>query len=149
MTTVLVLTGTTGYPALERSILAMSEEVHDIEFILQTPNQLDLNGRLRHESFLDLDKLDTSSIGLVIGHCGAGTVFWTLDRRLKFIAIVDLDRPDQHQADLGQWVSNNRYGLVLRNKAPSIADINRAIATEFQEYEPDAFRVDRLEAFLS
>lgn len=149
MTTLMVLTGTTGFPLLEKHMVSMAAQVSELEILVQSPNSLSESRNLKYQKHIDLDNLDTSHIDVVIGHCGAGTVFWTLERDLPLIAIVDLTRPDGHQEDLGKWIGNNNYGLVLANRGPTIEEISLARGRGFATYKRVHFSVERIKTVLS
>ena len=148
MTRLLVLTGTTGYPLLERHVQDLADQHGDLEMILQSPNVQAERDNLKYSQFLDLDTLDGSKLSAVIGHCGAGTVFWTLERGLPLIAIVDLMRPDDHQEDLGNWVRQKNYGLVLMNRGPTYEEILKLTAASFATYRAEPFSIKGIEKFL-
>ena len=144
----MVLTGTTGFPLLERHMISMAAQRSELDVLLQSPNLVSESGNLKYRKSVDLDNFDTSDIATVVGHCGAGTVFWALERNLPLIAIVDLTRPDGHQEDLGNWIRNNNYGLVLENRGPTVEEISFALSGEFATYERDPFSIEKIRAVL-
>lgn len=137
----LVLTGTTGFPSLEDRVCALAVEGGGrYTFLLQTKNTPpNLPVGVAHIDYIDMDKLDTLGFDGVIGHCGAGTTFWALGRSLPFLAIVDRDRPDGHQEDLGGWLKKNNYSLVLDGRLPVSADLSKLAEQGFSRFEPEAF----------
>lgn len=145
----LVLTGTTGFHLLEQHMLTLAQQLPNLHFIIQTCNSLLVPHNVSHKVSIDLDAIDTSAVDAVIGHCGAGTVFWTLERRLPLIAVVDMTRPDGHQEDLGNWVKKNKFGLVLTNRGPSIEELKQANKSLFTFYKPDKFLVEKLDCIFS
>lgn len=145
MKKILVLTGTTGFPMLETSILSIAEDSEDFVFTLQTKNPVPFHCRVEHEHFINMRELDCNSYDGVIGHCGAGTTFWALDNHLRFLAVVDLHRADSHQQDLGSWLDRNRYGLVVENRPLTIDDIISLCELKFEIYVKDKFKFDRFD----
>lgn len=149
MKSVLVLTGTTGFPLLEKQMVKVAAEHGEHNVILQSPNSIEQSPNVEYVNFIDLDNYDISNIGCVVGHCGAGTVFWTLEHRIPLIAIVDLSRPDGHQQDLGDWVQRNNLGLVLKNRGPTNEEIALALQEGFDKYKREPFSVQRINTVLS
>ena len=144
----LVLTGTTGFPLLESHIQNLAGQYPDLRFLLQSPNRQQERANIRYQEYLDLENLDCTQFSGVIGHCGAGTVFWALERRLPLIAIVDLSRPDGHQSDLGDWLSRNNYGAVVVNRGPSYEEISNFVDNEYAKYEKEPFSVSKINLYL-
>lgn len=144
----LVLTGTTGYPLLEDHIQSLAHRYPDLNFIVQSPNPQEEKDNLTYYHFLDLESFDYSTIDGVIGHCGAGTVFWTLERELPLLAIVDLSRPDGHQNDLGEWLRRNNYCTVIRNREPAYEEIAELVSREYAKYIKEPFSLDELNRYL-
>lgn len=145
MKRILVLTGTTGYPMLEQSILAIAKDTDAYSFVLQTKNDIAPHKRVQHQSFINMKQLDPTSFDAIVGHCGAGTTFWCLDNHLRFLAVVDLERVDSHQQDLGLWISKNNYGLVIENRPITSDDLTEVLSREFDTYQKDPFKFDKFE----
>jgi UDP-N-acetylglucosamine transferase subunit ALG13 len=141
---VLVLTGTTGFGLLESAVLDLAKADPASEFVIQSPNKVVTGSNVEHHRFLDMEALDTSGIDVVVGHCGAGTTFWALERQIPFIGIVDLTRPDKHQRDLGNWLETSGHAMVLFNRGPTAEELERVTTTVFRRYERDPFRFDRI-----
>ena len=140
----LVLTGTTGFRLLESEILDLAKVDPASDFVIQSPNDIVTRSNVEHHRYLDMEAFDTSGIDVVVGHCGAGTTFWALERQIPFIGVVDLTRRDKHQRDLGNWLEASGHAIVLVNCGPTPEDLKRAMTTVFRRYEPDPFRVDRI-----
>ncbi len=125
-------------------MLEMAKECPAWNFVIQSPNDMSDRANLEHHRYLDMAELNVSGIDVVVGHCGAGTAFWALERGLRFIAVVDLTRLDKHQQDLGAWLEQAGMAIVLVNRGPAIEDIQRAKSTVFRPYQPDPFRFERI-----
>jgi beta-1,4-N-acetylglucosaminyltransferase len=105
---VLILTGNTPFNALEKMVHELSKQIPDITFTLQSIQplvsssvNLHLTEFISEASFKEYD--------LIITHAGAGTVFFLLNCNLPFIAIPNLERRDQHQIELYNWLKKNNY----------------------------------------
>jgi len=146
---ILVLTGTTGFPLLEEHMWHLAKDHCDLEVIIQSGNPFDGCSNVKHRSHIDMDAYDTTDTQTVIGHCGAGTVFWALERKLPLIAVVDMTRPDGHQEDLGRWLETNNFCLVLMSRGPTIRELEDVNAREFSVYHPDQFEMGRIEQLLA
>ena len=81
--------------------------------------------KIRTEKFINIESI-ANNCDVLISHCGAGTVFWALEKKIKLIAIVDEDRHDDHQWDLGNYLDHHRFCMVLRGRAPTISEISTA-----------------------
>jgi UDP-N-acetylglucosamine transferase subunit ALG13 len=145
---ILVLTGTTGYPMLEQSILDIAAQTNQFQFVLQTKNNLTASPGVKHQSFINMKQLDCSEFDGIVGHCGAGTTFWALDNNLRFLAVVDLERSDKHQQDLGLWLSKNNYGLVVENRPLTSADLEELLTRQFSNYHKDPFQFHKFDELL-
>lgn len=141
---VLVMTGTTGFPKLERQMIKLAASNPALHVLIQSPNELLATNRVSTTKYIDMESFDTNPYSLMVGHCGAGTVFWALERRLPLIAIVDLDRHDDHQLDLGNWLSRSGFGMTLVNRAPTGDEIEQIKQVPLKEYHKDPFRIDSL-----
>lgn len=105
---VLILTGNTPFNSLETRVFELSKQLPDITITLQSIKPVvtcSMNLRLvdfiPESSFQDYD--------LIITHAGAGTVFFLLACNLPFIAVPNLERRDQHQLELFNWLKKNKY----------------------------------------
>lgn len=113
MISILVLTGTTGFDSLIRHIDTDPNWLKcDVDLLFQIGN-----GRYIPKNFpwIDYDpKIKTliEKSDLIITHAGAGSVFSLLDQRSKFIVIPNLDRKDQHQAELCRFLERNNYAYA-------------------------------------
>jgi beta-1,4-N-acetylglucosaminyltransferase len=57
------------------------------------------------------DRLD--DFDLVISHAGAGTVYALLDRGQPFCVVPNLDRTDDHQSDIANFLRGNTLAPVV------------------------------------
>jgi UDP-N-acetylglucosamine transferase subunit ALG13 len=114
-------------------ILELSKQILDVTFTLQSiqPHvsssvNLHLTEFINEASFKEYD--------LIITHAGAGTVFYLLNCKLPFIAIPNVERRDQHQVELYNWLKNNNYSqtalvqelssdLILKKHSPTDSQI--------------------------
>lgn len=145
----LVLTGTAGYEMLEQSITNVAKSNTDYHFVLQTKNTIQDSKNITHESFIQMNDIDCKKYDGVIGHCGAGTAFWALAKKLPFLAVVNLDRVDSHQQDLGGWLEKHNYALVVYNKPVTAENLEELTTRKFAVYEKDNFMFDKFDALCS
>ena len=52
---------------------------------------------------------------IVICHAGAGTIYQLLEMDKSIIVVPNLERSDQHQNEITNFVESNNYGLVARD----------------------------------
>ena len=144
MSRFLVLTGTTGVPLIERGICQLERSNHS--FLIQTKNSMDFieDRNISHVKFLDMCTINCLEFDGVIGHCGAGTVFWALENKLPLLAVVDLNRPDDHQSDLGGWLKKYNYAQVIENRIPTLKDLDDLMSRSFEEYIADPFQYEKI-----
>ena len=144
MSRFLVLTGTTGVPLIERGLCRLGRSSHS--FLLQTKNKIDFyeGTNISHFNFLEMGMINCSEFDGVIGHCGAGTVFWALENKLPLLAVIDLNRPDDHQSDLGGWLKKYNFALVIENRVPRLGDLDDLVSRDFQEYTADPFCYEKI-----
>ena len=140
----LVLTGTTGFPLLESSIIDLAKLDSSLHFILQTKNKISSTKNLTHIEFIDLNSYDTSVLAGIIGHCGAGTTFWALNQKLPYLAVIDLTRTDDHQKDLGYWLRDHQYAYVVESRSLILSDIEELNGQSYKEYQKEAFEIKNL-----
>lgn len=105
---VLILTGNTPFSALEKMVLELSRQIPDITFTLQSIQPLVSSSVNLHLTEF-ISEARFKEYDLIITHAGAGTVFYLLNCKLPFIAIPNLERRDQHQIELYNWLKNNNY----------------------------------------
>jgi UDP-N-acetylglucosamine transferase subunit ALG13 len=141
---VLLLTGTTGFPLLEESLVEVARIASSSTFVIQSPNDVKGFGNVEHHHFLDMGTINADEFDVVVGHCGAGTAFWVLEQQRPYIAVVNLTRFDQHQRDLGNWLAASNLAMVLMNRGPKLEELEQASKTDYRSYEPDPFRVGHL-----
>lgn len=105
---VLATVGTGRFEALVKAL----DERHDPRLLIQhgagpAPH---LNAGLTYFHSLDgwLDDFD-----LVISHAGAGTVYALLERGQPFCVVPNLDRTDDHQSDIANYLRGNALAPVV------------------------------------
>lgn len=139
----LVLTGTTGFKVLENSISRLVDLYGSkrLQFTIQTKNHIEVLPGIKHVEFLDLNNIDVTCYDGIIGHCGAGTTFWALEKRVPYMAVVDLTRLDKHQEDLGMWLLKNNYACVVHSGELVLDDLDALLRQQFSTYIKDEFKV--------
>ncbi|MFN7098188.1 MAG: PssE/Cps14G family polysaccharide biosynthesis glycosyltransferase [Gammaproteobacteria bacterium] len=109
---ILVITGTTGFDSLVRSI----DEDRDLElqydFVLQTG---DGSYRPKHKKYFAFDKnlKDTlDQYNFFVTHAGAGSIFMLLEQKKRVLVVPNTERADKHQIELAQYVQAQRLCAV-------------------------------------
>jgi beta-1,4-N-acetylglucosaminyltransferase len=52
---------------------------------------------------------------IVICHAGAGTIYQLLEMDKSIIVVPNLERSDQHQNEITNFIESNNFGLVARD----------------------------------
>ena len=136
---IFVTIGTTPFDSLMKYI---DENVkgHDIIFQISTGTYFPKTGKTL--KFVDNinDYYEWSDV--VITHAGAGTIYRLLEMEKKIIAVPNLERLDNHQIELADFVEENNYGL----KAEKFEQINDLLINldekNFEKYKKDRFFVE-------
>lgn len=120
---ILALTGSSSTYCFEDQLLEMAVGT-GWQWVIQSAGFecRDVTPLVTVRSYLDLSN-PVGAIDVLITHCGAGSVFWGLENRIPTIAMVNLSRPDDHQADLGDYLDEKALCFVTRNRIPSEAEI--------------------------
>jgi UDP-N-acetylglucosamine transferase subunit ALG13 len=142
----LVLTGTTGFKILEDSIadLVTRYGYEKLQFTLQTKNSIVALPGIEHVEYVDLNDIDVACYDGIIGHCGAGTTFWALEKKVPYMAVVDLTRLDKHQEDLGMWLLKNNYACVIQSRELVLGDLDTLLTHQLSTYIKDEFKTSLL-----
>ena len=87
----------------------------------------------------------------VVTHCGAGTIYTLLGENIKLVTIPNIERKDQHQIELFNYLNFNRFcfGLSLESLSKSIESLSGQIREYeslggFQKYHIPFFNVEPL-----
>lgn len=145
----LVLTGTAGYAMLEKSVVDLAAKHSEYSFLLQTVNDVQASERVEHKNFVNMNAINLEEFDGIIGHCGAGTTFWALEAGARFLAVVNLDRRDNHQSDLGDWLKKHNHALVAYNRPLEPNDLEQLLSTEFTPYVKEHFVFSNFDKFLA
>ena len=86
----------------------------------------------------DFDQYLTQA-DIVITHGGAGTIFRLLELGKKFIMVPNLERVDDHQLDLAQYVEERGYGIVCRELPQLGQCLKRCLRYTPTPYQKDSF----------
>lgn len=108
---ILVTVGTTAFDSLIRTIDQLAGISDGTEFFAQISSGDYVPENLSWERYVP-GLLDAYKDHLVITHCGAGTVFTLLDSGRKFIAVPNLERKDQHQLELAEFLHESELCAV-------------------------------------
>ncbi|MGE6433039.1 PssE/Cps14G family polysaccharide biosynthesis glycosyltransferase [Shewanella baltica] len=139
---IFVTTGTTEFRSLIDTCLV---ELFQHEVIIQSPFFNDFEskyggrGNIKFYSFVDniADFYDWAD--LIITHAGAGSVYNLLELNKKVIVVPNLDRNDQHQAQLADFVLESNYASVCRNLSELNLVIESCLISEFNAYKNETF----------
>ncbi|EIJ34380.1 PssE/Cps14G family polysaccharide biosynthesis glycosyltransferase [Thiothrix nivea] len=124
---ILVITGTTGFDSLVKSIDAARELENDYEIVLQTGEGKYLPCHKKYFAF-DADlKQKLGDYDYFVTHAGAGTIFMLLEYRKPVLVVPNTERADKHQTELAGYVGSNSLCAVC-DKVEHVADSIQNIA---------------------
>jgi beta-1,4-N-acetylglucosaminyltransferase len=75
----------------------------------------------------------------IITHAGAGTIYKLLDLNKKFIVVPNLDRIDQHQTDIANFIDINGYAISCNDFKDILQALKLLPKKEFIQYEKYKF----------
>lgn len=76
---------------------------------------------------------------LVVAHAGAGTVFQLLEEHRKMVVVPNLERIDDHQLDLAQYVEQNNFASVCYELAKIKQSVMEASTQVYATYSVESF----------
>lgn len=98
---------------------------------------------ISYVSFVDNIREEYEKADLVICNAGAGTVFQILEMNKSMIIVPDLDRLDDHQSDLAQFIERNDYACVCWDYEELPLAISQIRTVPRNKYLPDLFNGGR------
>jgi beta-1,4-N-acetylglucosaminyltransferase len=111
---ILVTVGTSPFDRLISMIdEKVSSKTYDITCQISSGNYIPKHHQ--HFRFSDAFRLKIQQSDIIITHGGAGTVFQLLEMNKKIIVVPNLDRIDNHQLDLAEFIQSNNYGIICRD----------------------------------
>lgn len=119
---ILVTVGTTPFNSLiESTSNSKLFKESGFNWTLQT-GQIDSNLPLHktladsYHEIIDFYHADThvyfERFDLIVSHAGSGSVFAALRLGKKLLVVPNLDRADQHQSELAEWLKSQNYCAV-------------------------------------
>jgi beta-1,4-N-acetylglucosaminyltransferase len=144
---------TVGTSPFDRLIKAIDEQIstqkYDITCQISNGNYIPTNHQ--YFRFDNAFKLRIQQSDIVITHGGAGTVFQLLEMNKRIIVVPNMDRVDNHQMDLADYIQNNNYGIVCRNTNDMDGCIRHCLSYLPKTYQKTTFFMtqDIIEYFSS
>jgi UDP-N-acetylglucosamine transferase subunit ALG13 len=139
--------GSSTAPFYERELAELFEElIEPVTYQSKSATRFPANVTL--SPFIDLTSVHIDPCDVIIAHCGAGLTFWALATQGKLISIVNTQRPDPHQRDLGNWLSRNEYALVLNGRVPNGDEIRDISLKSLKKYQNDDFQFNLLKQHI-
>lgn len=131
---ILVITGTTGFDSLVKTIDEARGLESDYDITLQIGE-----GRYtpRYKKFFDFDrhlKLKLCAYDFFITHAGAGTLFTLLEQGRRVLVVPNTERADKHQRELAAYVGLQGWCAVCNE----VSDVVQCIADI--EHQTDQLR---------
>jgi len=135
---ILVTVGTTPFDTLIQ-FLDTTQFNFDYEFIFQIANGNYIP--TNHISFqFNPNIWEDYKDYFVITHCGAGSLYFLLENNYKFICVPNLERIDQHQLDIANFIKKEKLASVATNFSDFEQMLNGSILSKkFNPYIKDFF----------
>jgi beta-1,4-N-acetylglucosaminyltransferase len=106
---IFVTVGTTGFESLIKFVDTL-ESIHD--FYLQIgPTKYQPVNTPYIQYIVDIGQ-EYANADIVISHCGAGSTYKLLELDVPLIVVPNLERVDQHQKDLANFLDNGSFAYV-------------------------------------
>jgi len=135
---IFVSVGNTQYNSLIKAIdELLSAKEFDITIQIANGSYIPIN----HKYFRLTDNISNyyQEADLVVAHAGAGTVFQLLEEERKAVVVPNLERVDDHQLDLAQYVEEHKFANVCYDINQIRESIITAINTHYEKYKVDPF----------
>jgi len=107
---ILVTVGTTSFDTLIQ-FLDEFKSSYQFEFIFQIADGEYIPKNYEYFRF-DEELWGNYNDVFVITHCGAGSLYYLLENNIKFIGVPNLERVDQHQTDIAEFLRSNDLSSV-------------------------------------
>ncbi len=134
---IFVTVGTTKFDALVEFLDKNLDQSYEVLFQISDGNYIPKN----FPYIIYSDAINTlyNEYDYIITHAGAGTIYKLLDLNKKIIVVPNLDRIDQHQTDIADFVDTNGYAISCND----FKDIPHALEVlpkkKFNQYEKHTF----------
>lgn len=109
----LVTVGTYKFDAMVRSVENVCKDMAiDAFYQIGIGEMKPVNGQ--YVRFLPENRFNdfANSASVIVTHAGAGTVYNFLEKNYRMIVVPNLDRTDNHQRDIGEYLKSNNYAFV-------------------------------------
>lgn len=136
---ILVTVGTTSFDTLIQ-FLDEFKSSYQYDFIFQIADGIYIPKN--HEYFrFDNNLWEKYKDIFVITHCGAGSFYYLLEQRIKFIGVPNLERVDQHQTDIANFVRNENLSTICFDFEELGQELSSQHFLSFvsKSYEKDSF----------
>lgn len=139
---ILVITGTTGFDSLVKTIDKETSIDNDYDITFQIGEGI---YRPVNKKFFNFDKNLNNRLDdydFFITHAGAGTIFGLLENKRKVLVVPNTERADKHQIELAHYVKTHGLCAVCE-KVEDINDFIKQIAIKTENlhtYQKIEFR---------
>ena len=149
---ILITVGTTPFDSLIKAADVQLGQNHKLIF------QISEGEPKSGHSFKFTDDIERyyNDADLIISHGGAGTIYRVLELGKKLIIVPNLDRIDNHQLDICDFMQKNKHAAIW-GQSQTTFDSDLSLATlvtevetsDFSTFEPDEFTgIDKIRDYL-
>ena len=134
---IFVTVGTTKFDALVEFLDQNLDKSYEVLFQISDGKYIPKN----FEYIIYSDDINSlyQKYDYVITHAGAGTIYKLLDLKKKFKVVPNLDRIDQHQTDIADFVDANGYAISCSDFKDIPPALDILPKKEFNQYEKHVF----------
>ena len=79
----------------------------------------------------------------IITHAGSSSIYKLLNLRKKMIVIPNLERADNHQLDIADFVDTHNYAICCQDFKSIIPSLKKLPSSTFLFYQKSAFILDK------
>jgi beta-1,4-N-acetylglucosaminyltransferase len=76
---------------------------------------------------------------IIVSHAGAGSIYQLLEREKFLILVPNMDRIDEHQSDIANFMHKNHYAIAINDYQEILKTIENYDSIQLQKFEKKDF----------
>ena len=137
MITIFVTVGTFKFDSLIEVLDSL--EIENVTFFFQIGSGDFIPQNNSYVRYTNAYNRLVSGYDFFITHAGAGTIYHLLELNKRILIFPNLNRVDEHQLDIANYVKNNELGVVETNVFNSKDAIIKLLNYQAKKYVKDEF----------
>jgi beta-1,4-N-acetylglucosaminyltransferase len=118
---VLVTVGSTVFDSL---VSVLDKKCDSVNMLFQLSNGKYTPVNHDFKRFIPNIDSEYKKYDLVVTHAGAGSVYALLEKGKQILVVPNLERDDDHQKELAQFVEENNFGTVMTIEELKASDLD-------------------------